>query len=186
MTTPRRGVEGSGARRSAVHVASPWRVAWRACGAGFLVFWVLAVGLTALTAGPGLESSTAVDVLWGAGIPAVLVGVPGAALVTALLGARPVPVHVVVFAAGGLLGALLLPARGPAPPAVVAAVGGAAGGRAWVAWRDARRHDPGPASPDPADRTDGWRSPLVWLAATLGLLLLPAWAGFAAVISAAS
>ncbi len=192
-----------------VRSAGAWSIGWRV-GA-----WALAISLVAtvlvLAAHGSLGSGILREVagmVMARTAAALLLGVPGAALLAALVGRWPVWAQVVAFAAAGAVLGHEVERWGFVPGTTTDAwpeAALAAGlGRWLVSWQDARRArsdavdevelagsdadaDAGagqPAASEPAGLA--WESPLAWLVASLGLVLVPLWCGWAAIITLAS
>ncbi len=128
----------------------------------------------------------------------VVLGVPGAALLAALVVRQETWVQVAAFAAAGAVLGFEL-ARWAVVPGTTGfawlEAGVAAGAGRWlVARRDSRRGVSGTPGrvgtvegpgAGPGDGGLRWEGPLAWLVASLGLLVVPLWSGFAATITLA-
>ncbi|MCK9795067.1 hypothetical protein M1843_15045 [Isoptericola sp. 4D.3] len=187
--------------------ARAWSVGWRVSACALATSLVTTVLVVALYGHLGGVLPGATGMVVGRVLVAVVVGVPGAALLAALVRRWPVWLQAVAFAAAGAVLGYQVAAWGFVPGTTAYAwlelALGAGAGRWLVAWRDAGRARDEAADPDASVGPGGagrpavgarraavdglgWESPLAWLVASLGLLLAPLWSGFAATITLAS
>ncbi|MEG3616501.1 hypothetical protein [Isoptericola haloaureus] len=176
-------------------------------------------------AAPSVGEQVLTVLIW-VGMPLLLAGVPGAALIVALVWHRPRWVRLTAFAVAGVAFGLLVRGRGLSVYAlfdsrsyrlvgwldlgiaVTAAAACAVTGCAVVWWRVARNVgagstsggeqvrratgalEEGPGSPGAratrrATGEAAWAGPLAWLVGAVGIVMIPAYLAFAAMITAA-